>query len=142
MQWWKEKGGNLLTSKLMYSRSQVLACYHRYENGEGGGTKHDSQSTKNPSSRRISNLDLVLSKLDTWRGPLFCASFPFPPACTIPRACQAVLVVKNLPATAGEIRDAGLILGSGRSPGGLWQPTPIFLPGEPHGQRSLADYSS
>ena len=22
-----------------------------------------------------------------------------------------------------------------------WQPTPVFLPGEPHGQRSLVDYS-
>ena len=22
-----------------------------------------------------------------------------------------------------------------------WQPTPVFLPGEPHGQRSLAGYS-
>ena len=22
-----------------------------------------------------------------------------------------------------------------------WQPTPVFLPGEAHGQRSLADYS-
>ena len=31
---------------------------------------------------------------------------------------QVVLVVKNPPANAGEIRDAGLILGSGRSPGG------------------------
>ena len=29
-----------------------------------------------------------------------------------------VLVVKNLPATAGDIRDTGPILGSGRSPGG------------------------
>ena len=29
-----------------------------------------------------------------------------------------VLVVKNLPANAGDIRDAGLIPGSGRSPGG------------------------
>ena len=28
------------------------------------------------------------------------------------------LVVKNLPANAGEIRDAGSILGSGRFPGG------------------------
>ena len=28
------------------------------------------------------------------------------------------LVVKNLPANAGDIRDAGLIPGSGRSPGG------------------------
>ena len=29
-----------------------------------------------------------------------------------------VLVVKNSPANAGEVREAGLISGSGRSPGG------------------------
>ena len=29
-----------------------------------------------------------------------------------------VLVVKNLPANAGDIRDTGSISGSGRSPGG------------------------
>ena len=34
------------------------------------------------------------------------------------RAFQVALVVKNLPANAGEVRDAGLIPGSGRSPGG------------------------
>ena len=28
-----------------------------------------------------------------------------------------VIVVKNLPASAGDVRDAGLILRSGRSPG-------------------------
>ena len=33
-------------------------------------------------------------------------------------ASQVVLVVKNLPATARDIRDMGLIPGSGRSPGG------------------------
>ena len=31
---------------------------------------------------------------------------------------QVALVVKNLPANAGDIRDMGLIPGSGRSPGG------------------------
>ena len=31
---------------------------------------------------------------------------------------QAALVVKNIPAQAGDVRDAGLIPGSGRSPGG------------------------
>ena len=47
--------------------------------------------------------------------------------------------VKNLPANAG---DAGLILGSGRRDGRRkWQPMPVFLPGEFHGQRSLGDYS-
>ena len=46
-------------------------------------------------------------------------------------ASQVVLVVKNPPLDAGDIRDAGLIPGSGRSPGGrVWQPTPGFLPGE------------
>ena len=34
------------------------------------------------------------------------------------RAFQVVLVVKNLPDNAGDIRDAGSILGLGRSPGG------------------------
>ena len=33
-------------------------------------------------------------------------------------ASQVALVVKNLPASAGNIRDAGLIPGLGRSPGG------------------------
>ena len=34
------------------------------------------------------------------------------------RASPAALVVKSLSASAGDIRDAGLIPGSGRSPGG------------------------
>ena len=37
---------------------------------------------------------------------------------TIPWASQVVSVVKNPPANAGDVRDAGLIPGSGRSPGG------------------------
>ena len=50
------------------------------------------------------------------------------------------LVVKNLSANAKEVRDAGLIPGSGRSPGGQ-QPIPVFLPEESHRQRNLTDYS-
>ena len=34
------------------------------------------------------------------------------------RASQVALVVKNLPANAGDIREVGLIPGLGRSPGG------------------------
>ena len=30
----------------------------------------------------------------------------------------------------------------GKIPGGAWQPTPVFLPGTSHGQRSLTGYSS
>ena len=46
------------------------------------------------------------------------------------------LVVKDLLGTAG-VRDMGSIPWEGR-----WQPTPVFLPGESHGQRGLVGYSS
>ena len=50
------------------------------------------------------------------------------------------LVVNKLPANAGDT-DAGSIPVSGRSPWRrAWQPTPVSLPGESHGQRSLAGY--
>ena len=46
---------------------------------------------------------------------------------------------KESPANAGDARDMGSIPGLGRSPGGgHGSPTPVFLPGESHGQRSLA----
>ena len=48
------------------------------------------------------------------------------------------LVVKNPPASAG---DAGSIPGLERSPWRRkWQPSLVFLPGEAHGQSSLAGY--
>ena len=49
-------------------------------------------------------------------------------------------MVKNPPANAGDLRDVGLIPGSGRFLGG-GRPTPIVLPRESHGQRSQAGYS-
>ena len=43
---------------------------------------------------------------------------------------------------AGEASDESLIPRSGRSPGeGKWQLTPVFLPGESHGQRILVGSS-
>ena len=58
----------------------------------------------------------------------------------VPWASLVALVVNNLLANAGDIRDTGLIPGSGRPWRRAWQPTPVFLPGESHGQRSLAGY--
>ena len=50
-------------------------------------------------------------------------------------------VVKNLPASAEDTRDEGLIPGSGRPPG-VGNGNPLqFLPGKFHGQKSLVDYS-
>ena len=52
-------------------------------------------------------------------------------------------MVKDLSVSAGDKRDVGSISGSGRFPRRrrAWQPTPIFLPRESHGQRRLAGYN-
>ena len=42
---------------------------------------------------------------------------------------------------AYHVGDLGSIPGSERSSGDGWQPTPVLLPGKPHGQRSLVGYS-
>ena len=50
-------------------------------------------------------------------------------------------MAKNLHASAGDVRDEGLIPGSGRCPGGgHQQPMPVFLPGESNGQWSPMGY--
>ena len=57
------------------------------------------------------------------------------------RTSQVALVVKNLPANAGDRRNEGLISGSGTSPGrGLGNHSRILAWRMPI-QRSLADYS-
>ena len=53
------------------------------------------------------------------------------------------LLVKNPSASAGDVTEAGLIPRLGNIPWRRkWQSTPVFLPGEFHGQRSLVGYSS
>ena len=52
------------------------------------------------------------------------------------------LAVKNTSANAGDKRDSGSIPGLGKIPWRIaGQPTPIFLPGESHEQRSLMGYN-
>ena len=51
-------------------------------------------------------------------------------------------MVKNSPASAGDLRDTGAIPGSRRSPGGGYgNPLQYSLSGESHGQRSLVGHS-
>ena len=57
-------------------------------------------------------------------------------------ASQEALIVKNSPANAGDIRDSASNPWVGKIPWKRkWQPTPVFMPGESHGQRSLAGYT-
>ena len=61
---------------------------------------------------------------------------------TLRGASQVVLVVKNLPANARDVR--GRIdpwVGKMPPGAGNGNPTPVFLPGKPHGQRRLVGYS-
>ena len=54
---------------------------------------------------------------------------------------QVAPVVKNPPANAGDMR-CGFDPWVGKIPWRrAWQPTPVFLPGESHGQRNLVGYS-
>ena len=55
---------------------------------------------------------------------------------------QVALVVKNPPANAGDLRDSFSPWVRRIPWRGAWQPTPGFLPGGSHGQRSLAEYKS
>ena len=58
------------------------------------------------------------------------------------QAGEVALVMRNLPANAGDIRDVGSIPGLGRSPGGGYAtPLQYSCLENPHGQRSLAGYS-
>ena len=50
-------------------------------------------------------------------------------------------MVTNLPANAGDIEMQARSLGWEDPLEEEIEPTPVFLPGESHGQRSLADYS-
>ena len=62
---------------------------------------------------------------------------------------QVVLVVKNPPVNAGDIRDVGSVPGLGRKwvlQGSVpwrrkWRPTSVFLPENFHGQRGLVGYN-
>ena len=50
-------------------------------------------------------------------------------------------MVKKPPANAEHISEVGSVPGLGIDSRTAWQPTPVFLPGEYHVQRSLAGYS-
>ena len=56
-------------------------------------------------------------------------------------ASQVMLVAKSPPASAGDIKIQVQSLSWEDPWRRAWQPTPVFLPGESHGQRILVGYS-
>ena len=62
--------------------------------------------------------------------------------CSLKGASQVALVVENPPANIGDIRDSGLIPGSGRSPGGgHGNPLQCSCLENPMDRGAWADYS-
>ena len=98
--------------------------------GEGNGNPLQYSCLENPRDGEPGGLpSMGLHRVGHDRSDLAAAA----------GASQVALVVKKLPSNSGDVRDAGSILGSGRSPGGGHGN--VFMPGESHGQRSLVDYS-
>ena len=57
-------------------------------------------------------------------------------------AFQVPLVLKNLPANAGNLKRCGFDLLVGKVPWKrMWQPSPVFLSGESLGQKRLVGHS-
>ena len=62
--------------------------------------------------------------------------------CSDKRSEVVALVVQNPPDNAGDFKRSGFDPWVGNIPWRrAWKPTPVFLPGESHGQRSLVSYS-
>ena len=62
--------------------------------------------------------------------------------CVQRRASQVAPGLKNLPANAGDVKRHRFYPWLGKIPWRrAWQPTPVFLSGKSHGQRSLMGYS-
>ena len=83
------------------------------------------------STFSVRQFELMVACFSQW----VSASSGFPSSSVVKKKKKK----KNPPTNAG---DTGSILGLGKNPWRRkWQPTPVFLPGESHGQRSLAGYS-
>ena len=79
---------------------------------------------------------MVLQSLQT---PTHCVPHTH---TTGPLLYNVALVVKNLPANAGDAKRLRFDFWVEKIPWKrAWQPTPVFLSGESHGERNLAGYN-
>ena len=89
---------------------------------ESGNSDSDEELLEVMGSKQIWRRVYMWSQQDL----LLCCMWP----------CQVALAVKNPPDTAGRPKRRGFNPWIRKIPWRKWQPTPIFLPGESHGQRS------
>ena len=146
-----QSGGWLYNSFLAYEHALVLAinsvysllfphspCSSGFVFFFGGSSSRDVLLSRGHSVAYAAELHFSFKRYQFITQLIFLVST----ACML-GASQVVLMVKNPLASAGDARErcridpwVGKILWRR-----AWQPTPVFLPGESHGQRSLAGYS-
>ena len=113
------------------------------ENGKDTGSHPGSTTEELVDLRKPYQALLVLASPPEKCGQLMCLAFLSHRAAVRIQWDKVARVVKNLPAKAGDIRDASSIPGSRRSPGeGHGNPLQYSCLGNPHGQRSPAGYSA
>ena len=115
--------------------------------GAPDGVAQSRTRLKQPSSsspiRKLKCLNLNGKNSELWGQVPQITFFPLHLIWTIlVMASQVVLVVKNLPANAGDNKRCGFAYLVGKIPWRrAWQPSPVFLPGESCRQSSLASCS-
>ena len=98
-------------------------------------TRAADRQTQHPPPRTILALERTRAVPSTG-SPCSCLTM----LCSA--ASQVALAVKNLPANVRDAKRLRFDPWLGKIPWGRkWQPTPVFLPGKFHRQRSLAGYS-
>ena len=141
----------VLSSKSHWSGEDFSLFYHQYVFYQMVGVK-SVRNINLPAGLKENKLFLVLIGIGNRSSHLQSVCIPSCEHLSITwifslpksqgRGFPGGTVVENPSAKAGDTRDLGLMPGSGRSPWRKkWQPTPVFLPGESHGQKSLAGYS-
>ena len=97
----------------------------------------DSLPTEPPGKPKI---NLIISNLGLLLLLIICSNILA--SMILLGASQVASVVKNTFPNAGDIRDEEFNFWVVKIPWRkAWQPTTVFLPGESHGQRSLASYN-
>ena len=132
----------------IYGCDVIFSCTHKKNlrfsiaiSPESGGSPRGWREENNPACMLYPHVqrELLHGKLQKKKilvNSLVKTNWVMRKQGTILGASQVALVVKNLPANAGRHKRWGFDPWVGKIPWRrAWQPTPVFLPGESHGQR-------
>ena len=110
--------------------------YNKQLKGKHEDVKHDNRNKRGKREQKCRCFRMCLNLNDCLKQVDINCYKP-----TYMRASQVALKVKNMPVNAGDMR-CEFNPWVGKIPcRRAWQPTPVFLPGKYHGQRTLDGWS-